>query len=118
MTRPIIHTTANEGKAMTSGALNTDFGLMSTVAGKIDSRNEETGAMLRTFIGQMSNVPPSVWGGAAAVRFRDVVDRWNTESLALHQSLQRIAETIRFNERTLREAADQHSHRIASIDVR
>ena len=103
---------------MTSGALNTDFGLMSTVAGKIDNRNEETGAMLRTFIGQMSNVPPSVWGGVAAVRFRDVVDRWNTESLALHQSLQRIAETIRFNERTLREAADQHSHRIASIDVR
>jgi WXG100 family type VII secretion target len=103
---------------MTSGALNTDFGLMSTVAAKIDGCNEETGAMLRTFIGQMSTVPPSVWGGAAAARFRDVVDRWNTESLALHQSLQRIAETIRFNERTLREAADQHSHRIASVDVR
>jgi WXG100 family type VII secretion target len=102
---------------MTSGALNADFGLMSTVAGKIDSRNEETGAMLRTFIGQMSNVPPSVWGGVAAVRFRDVVDRWNTESLALQQSLQRIAETIRLNERTLREAAEGHSHRIASVDV-
>lgn len=107
-----------KGIPMTSGALNTDFGLMSTVAGKIDGCNEETGAMLRTFIGQMSTVPPSVWGGAAAARFRDVVDRWNTESLALHQSLQRIAETIRFNERTLREAADQHSHRIASVDVR
>ena len=118
MARPILHTTANEGKAMTSGALNTDFGLMSTVAGKIDGCNEETGAMLRTFIGKMSNVPPSVWGGAAAARFRVVVDRWNTESLALHQSLQRIAETIRFNERTLREAADQHSHRLDSIDVR
>ena len=102
---------------MTSGALNTDFGLMSAVAGKIDNRNEETRAMLRTFIDQMSNVPPSVWGGAAAARFRGVVDRWNTESLTLHQSLQRIAETIRFNERTLREAADQHSHRIASVDV-
>ena len=102
---------------MTSGALNADFGLMSAVAGKIDSRNEETGAMLRTFIGQMSNVPPSVWGGVAAVRFRDVVDRWNTESLALQQSLQRIAETIRINERTLREAAEGHSHRIASVDV-
>ncbi len=102
---------------MTSRALNTDLGMMSAVAGKIDSRNEETRAMLRTFIGQMSSVPPSVWGGVAAARFRDVVDRWNTESLALHQSLQRIAETIRFNERTLREAADQHSHRIASADV-
>ncbi|TPG34399.1 WXG100 family type VII secretion target [Mycolicibacterium hodleri] len=102
---------------MTSRALTTDLGLMSAVAGKIDGRNEETRAMLRTFIGQMSSVPPSVWGGAAAARFRDVVDRWNTQSLALHQSLQRIAETIRLNERTLREAADQHSHRIASADV-
>ena len=102
---------------MTSGALNTDFGLMSAVAGKIDGRNEEVRAMLGSFIGQMSTVPPSVWGGVAAARFRDVVDRWNTESLALHESLQRIAETIRLNERTLREAADQHSHRIAATDV-
>ncbi|MDX1888353.1 WXG100 family type VII secretion target [Mycolicibacterium sp. 050158] len=103
---------------MTSGALNTDLGLMSTVAGKIDTRNDETAAMLRAFIGQMTSVPPSVWGGAAALRFREVVDRWNTESLALHQSLQRIAETIRTNERTLREAADVHSHRIAAVDAR
>ncbi len=102
---------------MTTGALNTDFGLMAAVAGKIDGRNEEVRAMLRSFIGQMSSVPPSVWGGAAAARFREVVDRWNTESLALHQSLQRIAETIRLNERTLREATDQHSHRIAAADV-
>lgn len=102
---------------MTTGALNTDFGLMSAVAGKIDARNEEVRAMLRSFIGQMSTVPPSVWGGVAAARFREVVDRWNAESLTLHQSLQRIAETIRLNERTLREAADQHSHRIASTDV-
>lgn len=102
---------------MTTGALNTDFGLMSAVASKIDGRNEEVRAMLRSFIGQMTSVPPSVWGGVAAARFRDVVDRWNTESLALHESLQRIAETIRLNERTLREAADQHSHRIASADV-
>ncbi|MET0455904.1 MAG: WXG100 family type VII secretion target [Mycobacterium sp.] len=102
---------------MTNGALNTDFGLMTAVAGKIDGRNEEIRAMLRTFIGQMTNVPPSVWGGAAAARFREVVDRWNTESMALHDSLQRIAETIRFNERTLREAADQHSHRIAATDL-
>jgi ESAT-6 family protein len=103
--------------AMTSGALNTDFGVMAAVAGKIDARNDEIMAMLKTFIGQMTNVPPSVWGGVAAARFREVVDRWNTESVTLHQSLQRIAETIRSNERTLREAADQHSHRIASVDV-
>jgi WXG100 family type VII secretion target len=103
---------------MTSGALNADFGLMSAVAGKIDDCNEETMAMLRTFIGQMSSVPPSVWGGVAATRFREVVDRWNTESVALHQSLQRIAETIRLNERTLREASDQHSGRIAAVDFR
>lgn len=103
---------------MTSAALNTDFGVMTAVAAKIDGRNEETAAMLRTFIGQMTSVPPSVWGGVAAVRFRDVVDRWNTESLALHDSLARIAETIRGNERTLREAAERHSHRIASTDVR
>jgi WXG100 family type VII secretion target len=102
---------------MTS-SLNADFGLMSAVAGKIDARNDETTAMLRTFIGQMTSVPPSVWGGVAAARFREVVDRWNTESLALHESLRRIAETIRLNERTLREAADQHSHRIATADAR
>jgi WXG100 family type VII secretion target len=102
---------------MSSSALNTDFGLMSAVAVKIDGRNEEIRSMLRTFIGQMASVPPSVWGGAAAARFREVVDRWNTESLALHGSLQRIAETIRLNERTLREAADQHSHRIAAADA-
>lgn len=100
-----------------NGALNTDFGLMTAVAGKTDARNEEIRAMLRTFIGQMTTVPPSVWGGVAAARFRDVVDRWNSESLVLHTSLQRIAETIRFNERTLREAADQHSHRIAATDL-
>lgn len=102
---------------MTTGALNTDFGLMSAVAGKIDGRNEEVRAMLGAFIGQMTNVPSSVWGGAAAARFREVVDRWNAESLTLHQSLQRIAETIRLNERTLREAAELHSLRISSADV-
>ena len=103
---------------MTGGALNADFALMTAVAARVDDRNEETRAMLQSFIGQMTSVPPSVWGGAAAVRFREVVDRWNTESVALHQSLDRIAETIRRNEQTLREAADMHSHRIAAVDVR
>lgn len=102
---------------MTTSALNADFDLMLGVAGKIDARNEEIRAMLRAFIGQMSTVPPSVWGGAAAARFRGVVERWNTESLTLHASLQRIAETIRLNAHTLHEAAEQHSQRIAATDA-
>jgi WXG100 family type VII secretion target len=98
-----------------SGALNTDFDLMSSVAGQIDTRNEEVRAMLGSFIGQMTSVPPSVWGGVAATRFREVVDRWNAESMKLHAALQVIAETIRYNERTLREAAEGHSHGINSV---
>ena len=97
------------------GSLNTDFELMTAVSAKTDARNEEIRAMLQSFIGRMSSVPPSVWGGVAAVRFRDVVDRWNAESLKLHAALQRIAETIRKNEQTLREAADSHSHQIGSV---
>lgn len=97
------------------GSLNTDFDLMTAVANKTDARNEEIRSMLQSFIGQMTAVPPSVWGGVAANRFRDVVDRWNTESLKLHASLQRIAETIRLNEQTLREATETHSHRIGAV---
>lgn len=96
------------------GSLNTDFDLMTAVAGKTDARNEEIRAMLQSFIGRMSSVPPSVWGGVAATRFRDVVDRWNAESMKLHAALQRIAETIRQNQQTLREASESHSHRIGS----
>jgi len=97
-----------------SGALNTDFDMMTAVASGIDVRNDELRAMLRAFIGQMSAVPAAVWGGAAAARFREVVDRWDAESLTLYASLQRIAETIRTNERTLREVADAHSHAITA----
>lgn len=97
------------------GALNTDFELMTAVAGKIDVRNDEIRAMLQSFIGRMVNVPPSVWGGIAATRFRDVVDRWNAESTKLHIALQGIAETMRVNERALREAAESHSHRIGAV---
>lgn len=97
------------------GSLNTDFDLMTAVAGKIDARNEEIRAMLGSFIGRMSSVPPSVWGGVAATRFRDVVDRWNAESTKLYTALQRIAETMRYNEQTLREAADSHSHQIGAV---
>jgi WXG100 family type VII secretion target len=97
------------------GPLTTDFDLMSAVANKTDSRNEEIRAMLQSFIGRMTSVSPSVWGGVAAVRFRDVVERWNTESTKLHAALQRIAETIRYNERTLREAGESHSQQIGSV---
>ncbi|OBK70465.1 WXG100 family type VII secretion target [Mycobacterium sp. 1274761.0] len=97
------------------GSLNTDFDLMTAVAGKIGSRNDELRAMLQSFIGRMSSVPPSVWGGVAATRFRDVVDRWNAESNRLHVALEGIAETMRLNERTLREAADSHSHQIGAV---
>jgi WXG100 family type VII secretion target len=96
------------------GPLTTEFDLMTAVAGKTDARNDDIRAMLQSFIGRMGSVPPSVWGGVAAARFRDVVERWNGESMKLHAALQRIAETIRYNERTLREAAESHSHQIGS----
>jgi WXG100 family type VII secretion target len=99
----------------TGGSLNTDFDLMTSVANQTDARNEEIRAMLQSFIGRMSTVPPSVWGGVAATRFRDVVDRWNAESLKLHASLQRIAETIRLNQQTLREVNESHAHRIGAV---
>jgi WXG100 family type VII secretion target len=98
----------------TPGSLNTDLALMTSVAGKIDARNDETRAMLHSFIGRMVSVPPSVWGGVAATRFRDVVDRWNAESSKLHAALTQIAETMRLNERVLREAAERHSHQIGA----
>jgi WXG100 family type VII secretion target len=97
------------------GSLNTDFELMTAVAGKIDARNDEIQAMLQSFIARMVNVPTSVWGGVAATRFRDVVDRWNTESTKLHVALQGIAETMRVNERALRDAAESHSHQIGAV---
>ena len=99
----------------TGGSLNTDFDLMTSVAGKTDARNEEIRAMLQSFIGRMSTVPPSVWGGTAATRFRDVVDRWNAESLKLHAALGRIAETIRRNQQTLHDVTESHSHQIGAV---
>ena len=96
------------------GSLNTDFELMTAVAANIDTRNDEIRAMLQSFIGRMSSVPPSVWGGVAAVRFRDVVERWNSESTKLSVALQHIAENIRANERTLRAAAESHSQHIGA----
>lgn len=98
-----------------STPLGADFDVMTTVAGRIDVRNDDIRSMLQTFIGRMNTVPPTVWGGVAATRFRDVVERWNAESLTLHTTLQRIAETIRHNERTLREAADGHAQRLGGV---
>jgi WXG100 family type VII secretion target len=97
------------------GPLTTDFELMTAVAAKTDGRNEEIRAMLQSFIGRVSSVPSTVWGGVAAARFRDVVERWNAESLKLHTALERISQTIRDNERTLRAAVESHSHQIDSV---
>lgn len=98
----------------TGGALTTDFEMMTAIAARIDGRNDELRSMLRTFMGQMTSVPTGVWGGTAAARFRDVVERWDAESLRLYAALQRIAETIRMNERTLREVSDAHSQTITA----
>nr|WP_090345825.1 WXG100 family type VII secretion target [Mycolicibacterium malmesburyense]CRL78414.1 ESAT-6 like protein ESXU [Mycolicibacterium malmesburyense] len=97
------------------GSLNTDFDMMAAVAHQTDVHNDEIRAMLQSFIGRMGAVPPSVWGGVAATRFRDVVDRWNAEALKLHASLQRIAETIRLNQQTLQEVNESHSQRIGAV---
>jgi WXG100 family type VII secretion target len=95
--------------------LSTDFGLMRAVAATTDARNDEIRAMLQAFIGRMNTVPRSVWGGLAAARFKDVVDRWNAESTRLYHVLHTIAETIRHNEAALLEAGDSHAHRIAAV---
>lgn len=95
-------------------ALSTDFELMRAVATATDTRNEEVRALLQAFIGRMRGVPPSVWSGTAAVRFQEVVDRWDAESVRLHGALHGIAETIRHNERALRAAADNHSLHIST----
>ena len=85
--------------------LSTDFELMRSVAAATDGRNEDIRALLQGFISRMDAVPPSVWGGPAAARFKDVVQRWNSESAKLSHALAGIADTIRHNERELREAA-------------
>jgi WXG100 family type VII secretion target len=98
-----------------TGSLTTDFDLMRDVAAKIDGRNGEIQAMLQGFIGRMTNVPPSVWGGNAATAFKGVVDRWHVESVKLQKALQGISETIRANERVLREAGESHSQQLGAI---
>ncbi|OBK29946.1 type VII secretion protein EsxU [Mycobacterium asiaticum] len=94
--------------------LNADFDLMRAVAATTDARNEEIRTMLHAFVGRVSSVPPSVWGGLAAARFKDVLDRWNVESARLYHVLGTIADTIRCNEAALREAGQSHAQRIAA----
>jgi ESAT-6 family protein len=97
--------------------LNTDFDLMRSAAASADARNDEIRGLLHGFIARMESVPPSVWGGQAAARFKDVVAQWNAESTRLSQALAGIAETIRNNEHMLREAAHLHAQRIADVST-
>lgn len=100
---------------MTNTALNTDFALMRSAADATDARCAEIRTLLQGCIGRLAAVPPSVWGGVAAARFRDVVDRWNAETVKLCHSLEAIAATIRHNEQTLQDAGHQHAQQIASV---
>ncbi len=100
--------------------LTTDFALMRDVAMVTEARSAEIRAMLQAFIGRLGAVPASVWSGPAAVRFREVVDRWNAESAQLCHALDAIAATVRANERVLHDAALAHEQRIGTVgaDVR
>ncbi|CAJ1508100.1 WXG100 family type VII secretion target [[Mycobacterium] burgundiense] len=95
-------------------SLATDFELMTKVAGTTDARSAEIRAMLHSFIGRMTAVPPTVWSGAAATVFRDVMQRWNAESVRLCTALEAIAETIRTNERALRAATERHARQVGA----
>ena len=95
-------------------ALTTDFALMRAAADATDARCAEIRTLLQGCIGRLSSVPPSVWGGMAATRFRDVVDRWNAETVKLCHSLDSIAATIRHNEQTLNQAGHEHAQQIAA----
>ncbi|MEB4208248.1 WXG100 family type VII secretion target [Mycobacterium sp. 94-17] len=97
-----------------SNALSTDLEMMRSVANTTDARNEEIRAMLQAFAGRMNGVPPSAWGGPAAARFKDVMDRWNAESVRLYHALHTIAETIRHNAAILQEAGENHAQQIAA----
>jgi len=97
-----------------SNTLCTDLDLMRSVAGNTDARNEEIRALLQVFVGRMNTVPPSAWGGLAAARFKEVMDRWNAESVRLYHALNSIADTIRHNAAALQEAGQNHAHHIAA----
>ncbi|ETA94231.1 EsxU [Mycobacterium avium subsp. paratuberculosis 10-4404] len=103
-----------ESGMATSNTVSTDFDLMRSVAGTTDARNEEIRAMLQAFIGRMSGVPPAAWGGLAAARFKEMIDRWNAESVRLYHALHAIADTIRHNAATLQDAGQNHADHIAA----
>lgn len=109
MTAPAVTTPAS------GSTLTTDFEMMRIVAASTAHRSEEIRALLCGFISRMNAVPQSVWGGMAAARFSEVVQRWNAESTRLCRSLDDIAETVRRNESELRAAADQHARHIADV---
>lgn len=88
---------------------------MRAVAASTADRTEAIRSLLGGFISRMNAVPQSVWGGMAAMRFRDVVQRWDAESTRLCQSLSDIADTIRQNEGDLRAAAELHARRIGDV---
>lgn len=100
---------------MTNASLTTDFALMRAAADTTDARCAEIRTLLQGCIGRLSAVPPSVWGGMAATRFQDVVQRWNAETVKLCHALDNIAATIRHNEQTLNEAGHQHAQQIAAV---
>ncbi|MDD4867296.1 MAG: WXG100 family type VII secretion target [Mycobacterium sp.] len=94
--------------------LNTDFELMRSVAATTDTHNEEIRALLQAFTARIAAVPPSVWGGVAATRFKEVLERWNVESMRLYHALHAIGETIRHNAAALQDAGQIHAHRIGA----
>jgi WXG100 family type VII secretion target len=98
-----------------SNTLSTDLDVMRSVASTTDARNEEIRALLQAFVGRMNGVPPSAWGGLAAARFKEVMDRWNAESVRLYHALNTIADTIRHNATALQEAGHNHAHHIAAV---
>ncbi|BBZ00603.1 ESAT-6-like protein EsxU [Mycolicibacterium chitae] len=105
MTTP--HDTPQDGLA-------TDFALMAKVAALTDARSAEVRGLLHAFVGRLTAVPPSVWSGTAATVFRDVMQRWNAESVRLCTALDAIAETIRTNERALRAATERHAQQVSA----
>ena len=75
------------------------FGLIVGANLILQVRNDELRAMLRAFIGQMTTLPSNVWGGVAATRFKEVVDRWDAESTRLHRPARlRRSERLRSSE--------------------
>src|SRR5437879_2338557 len=104
----IVMTTAG------GGPLTTDFELMSAVAAKTDSRNEEIRAMLQSFIGRMTSVSTSarlnaaldelraqiaplqqVWTREAAEAYRVEQTRWEQATAALNEILFNLGNAVR-----------------------